>query len=413
MQERRPRLVYVVTHPVTADVLLRGQLSFMREQGFDVTVIGAPGPELDRVRDREEVRTIALPMARKNDARKDLVSLVQLTGVLRELAPDIVNAGTTKAGLLGMMAARAVNAPIRIYLLRGLRLETASGIMRVVLAGTERVACACAHDVICNSPSLRKLAVGSGHVPGRKASVLEHGSSNGVDTDRYTRGEELRAKGAELLGALGIPPEAPLVAFVGRLAWDKGITELLDAFEIVRREVPEARLAMLGGDLGGEVAERALADRVRAAQGVVATPHILDLAPYYARMDVLAFPSFREGFPNAVAEAQSAETPVVGFRSTGVIDAVADGETGALLAQGDVKGVAENVIRYLRSPELARAHGRAARARTVARYDRRIVWNAWLEAYRVRLAARGLPLPVATERDASGGAAVETRVTSR
>src|SRR4051812_10510708 len=67
---RRPRLVYVVTHPVTADLLLRGQLAFMREQGFDVTVIAAPGPELERVREREQVMTIAVPMERANNARK-------------------------------------------------------------------------------------------------------------------------------------------------------------------------------------------------------------------------------------------------------------------------------------------------------------------------------------------------------
>lgn len=394
MAGRRPRLVYAVTHPVTADVLLRGQLAFMREQGFEVTVVGAPGPELERVREREDVRVVAVPMARQTDPRRDLVSLARLTQVFRELRPDIVNAGTTKAGLLGMMAARAVSTPVRIYLLRGLRLETAKGAMRVVLAGTERIACACAHDVICNSPSLLRLAVGSGHVPARKAVVLGHGSSNGVDTDRYQRSEELRARGVALFEALGVPEDAPVVGFVGRLAWDKGITELLDAFEIVRREVPTARLVMLGGDLGGEVAEDALAARVRGAPGVVSTPHILDLAPYYARMDVLAFPSFREGFPNAVCEAQSAETPVVGFRSTGVIDAVADGETGALVDQGDVRGLAARVISYLRSPELARAHGRAARLRAVGCYDRALVWNTWLEAYRERLAARGLPLPV-------------------
>jgi glycosyltransferase involved in cell wall biosynthesis len=390
---RRPRLVYVVTHPVTADVLLRGQLAFMREHGFDVTVIGAPGPELDRVREREGVDTVSVPMVRHNDARQDALSLLQLTRALRRIRPDIVNAGTTKAGLLGMLAARAVSVPIRIYLLRGLRMETATGLMRQILGVTERVAAACAHDVPCVSPSLRRLSVDGGYIPARKACVIASGSSNGVDTERYKRTPELRARGAALLAELGVAPDEPVVGFVGRLARDKGITELLDAFAMIRREIPAAKLVLLGGDVGDEVAERSLAERVRASANVVATGTIADLAPYYARIDVLAAPTYREGFPNVIVEAASAEVPVVAFRSTGVVDAVVDGETGVLVAQGDVEGLARGVIGYLRSPELTTAHGRYARQRAERLYERSKVWTAWLEAYRDRLARLGLPLP--------------------
>lgn len=392
---RRPKLVYVVTHPVTADVLLRGQLTFMREHGFDVTVIGAPGAELDRVREREAVETIAVPMVRQNDARKDAVSLARLTRTLAALRPDIVNAGTTKAGLLGMVAARAVSVPIRIYLLRGLRLETATGVMRPILAATERIASACAHDVACVSPSLLRTSVDGGHIPAKKAVVIGKGSSNGVDTERYRRTEALRAEGARLLRPLGITDTDRVVGFVGRLVSDKGIAELLRAFAIVRRDVPSAKLVLIGGDLGDEVADASLVRSIRDAAGVVTTPFVHDLAPYYARLDVLAFPSFREGFPNAVVEAASAEVPAVAFRSTGVVDGIDDGTTGRLLAQDDVAAFAEALTAYVRDPALSTAHGLAARERAKCSFERHVVWNAWLEAYRERLAARGLPLPVA------------------
>jgi glycosyltransferase involved in cell wall biosynthesis len=334
-------------------------------------------------------------MVRHNDARQDALSLVTLTRALRRLQPDIVNAGTTKAGLLGMLAARAVSVPIRIYLLRGLRLETASGLMRQILGVTELIASACAHDVTCVSPSLMQLSVGGGFIPARKACVIASGSSNGVDTERFRRTPELRAHGAALLGELGIAPNDQVVGFVGRLARDKGITELLDAFDVIRAEIPSAKLVLLGGDLADEVGEPELVARVRATPNVVATGIIADLAPYYARIDVLAAPTYREGFPNVLIEAASAEVPVVAFRSTGVVDAVVDGETGVLVPQGDSVGLARGVLGYLRSVDRAAAHGRYARERAEKLYERRLVWTAWLEAYRARLARLGLPLPTA------------------
>src|SRR5689334_15544817 len=93
---RQPRLVYIVTHGVSADLLLHGQLAFMRENGFDVTVVASPGPELDRVLRRERVKIVPLQMSREMDPLRDAVSLARLTAVLRSLSPHIVNAGTPK-----------------------------------------------------------------------------------------------------------------------------------------------------------------------------------------------------------------------------------------------------------------------------------------------------------------------------
>lgn len=386
----RPRLVYLVTHSVTANLLLRGQLSFMRNAGFDVTLVGSPGRDFEAVAAREGVETIALPMAREPSPREDAVALARLARMMRTLRPTIVNAGTPKAGLLGMMAARAVGVPIRIYLLRGLRLETTKGTLRAILGTTERVASACATDVCCVSPSLLEAAAAHGHIPRKKARVVGAGSSNGVDTERYAPSSAAREAGAKLVRALGIADDEPLVAFVGRLNRDKGIVELLDAFAMVRRSVPKAKLLLIGGDLGDEAVDDALVARVRSAEGVVTSARVDDLVPWYARMDVHAFPSLREGFPNAVAEAASVEVPSVAFRSTGVVDGVVDGVTGALLARGDVAGMAAALVRYLQDPALRAAHGANARARVLAKFDRTRVWTAWADFYRERCAACGI-----------------------
>ena len=371
----KPRLVLVVTVPVTANVLLRGQLAYLGER-FDVTVISSPGPDLDEVERREHVRVVAVPIEREIAPQADAASLVRLTRELRALRPHIVNASTAKAGLLGMMAAKGLRVSARIYQLRGLRLETEAGVKRAVLGATERVAAACAHRVWCNSESLRTVYVAAGFASAQKCSVLGAGSSNGVDVERFTATPVHRARSLALRRELGIADDAPIVGFVGRPVADKGIAELLSAFDRVREAIPRTRLIVVGAGFAGDRATAELAARA----DVVLVPRVPEPAPYYAMMDVLAFPSRREGFPNAPLEAAVAGVPTVGIRATGVVDAVVDGQTGRLVPPRDVRAFADALVAYLGDSQLRRSDGERARARALESFARERVWE------RIRLA---------------------------
>src|ERR1700757_944805 len=136
-----PRLVYIMTSAASA-TYVRNHLIYMRERGFEVAFISAPGDELRIVRELSGVTIVTVPMEREISPFKDLVSLIRLYAALRRLRPTIVNAGTPKAGLLGMIAAWAAGVPIRIYFLLGLRLETTQALKRFVLSIAERWASA-------------------------------------------------------------------------------------------------------------------------------------------------------------------------------------------------------------------------------------------------------------------------------
>jgi glycosyltransferase involved in cell wall biosynthesis len=372
----KPRLVFAVTVPVTANLLLRGQLRYLSEW-FDISVISSPGPELDEVAAREGVRVIGIPIEREIAPAADARSLARITGELRALKPQIINASTAKAGLLGMLAAAALRIPARIYQLRGLRLETEVGAKRAVLGATERIAAACAHVVLCNSESLRAAYVAAGFAPASKCVVLGAGSSNGVDLARFASTAERQARARELRHELGIAADAPVIGFIGRPVADKGIGELLAAFDRVRKTLPTTRLVVVGAGFAGDRAT----DELAARRDVVLVPRVAEAAPYYAMMNVLAFPSLREGFPNAPLEAAAAGVPTVALRVTGVVDVIVDGETGRLVAQNDTRGFSEALLAYLHDPDLCRKDGERARRRAVSDFAREQVWERARVAY--------------------------------
>lgn len=391
--KRQPKLVYVTTHAISAENLMNGQLTFLRERGFDITVIAAPSGSLDVVREREQVATIPLPIEREISPAADARTLVKLCGLLRRLRPDIVNAGTPKAGLLGMIAAKLTGVPVRLYTLRGLRLETTSGFKERLLSATEWIASSCAQQVICVGESLRQEYVRRKLAPARKTTVLRCGSSNGVNAERFQFSPDQFLRIGQLRESLSIPPLAPVVGFVGRLTRDKGIVDLHEAFTRLLDEFPDLRLVLIGWPEEGDPVPPEVWQSIEQHPQIIRTGAIKDPALYYGLFDVFVFPSYREGFPNVPMEAAAAGVPVVGYSSTGTLDAVQDGATGTLVPLQDSAALAAATANYLRNPLLRRRHGEAGRNRVLKDFRREDIWQALSDLYGHWLRQRGLPLP--------------------
>jgi len=389
--------LHAVTSPLSL-VLLRGQLRHLQEAGFHPAALSAPGPFLEQAGLEDSVPVFSVRMEREVSPLRDFASLVRIWRLLRRLRPVICNAGTPKAGLLVMLAAWLARVPCRIYTMRGLRVETAHGLTRIILLSAERIACSCAHRVICVSSSLRDHAVKLKLVDPRKIVVLGSGSSNGVDAARFVPTPARLARAAEIRRELKLDGR-PLIGFIGRFTRDKGVGELTAAFDLVRQQFPDASLLLIGNHEQGDAIEPEVRARIDAGLGIVAIPFQPDIAPYYLAMDIFVLPTYREGFPNTPLEAQAAERPVVTTRATGAVDSVLDGNSGILVPVGDSGALADAIAKLLANPAMARRMGQAGRQRVEREFRQEIVWGELTELYRALLRERGLPVPVAARRE--------------
>jgi glycosyltransferase involved in cell wall biosynthesis len=386
MSSSQPRLVHMVTVPATLS-LMRGQLGFCVRAGFDVHVVASlgagPRPEVD-----EGVTLHSVEMNRSLAPVADLASVTRASALLARLRPDLVQAGTPKAALVGMMAARLCGTRVRIHHVRGLAHATAAKARSFAAAAATRVSCALSTQVLCVSESVRETLVQERFCAREKTHVLAYGSSNGVDAaGRFNPASHTSAR-LELRRSLGIPEDSVVIGFVGRLVRDKGIETLFDAWSLLRQQFGSAFLLLVGPFEDGDP----LPTRVR--EGLVSDPRVKltrtgwgQAAPLYSAMDIVGFPSLREGFPNVPMEAAAMGLPVVAARVGGSADAVLHGETGLLVEPRDASALSEALAGLMNDPALAQRLGAQGRNRALADYRPESIWQAQVDWYRALLAS--------------------------
>ncbi|WP_428265169.1 glycosyltransferase family 4 protein [Haliangium sp.] len=375
------RLLLAVTDPMSLG-FLRGRMAAAARAGFDVSVICGPGPHVRARIEAEGARAVEIPMARAMAPGHDTRALAALIRALRRLRPDIVDAGTPKAGLLVLLAARLTGVPCRVHTLHGLRDDTVAGLPGRLVTAATRLTCALAQRVVCVSPSLRERAVARGLVPEHNAVVLGAGSANGIDLDRFAPTDLGRQAARRLRRRLGITPDAPVLGFVGRLSVDKGVPTLAAAWVRLRAEHPDLHLVLVGPDDATDPVPTQVRRAFERDPRVHSLGWVDDPVPAYLAMDLLALPTRREGFGYALLEAAALGLPVVATRVTGCVDAVEDGVTGTLVAPDDVAAISAAISAYLADPDLRARHGRAGRARAERLFRQDELWDRLHALYR-------------------------------
>lgn len=388
-----PRLLRITTVPISLHLLLQGQFKYMRACGYDVLTMSADGAEVAEVV-KDGTKHIVIPFTRKITPIRDLVCLWKLIRAIGKLKPDIVHTHTPKAGLLGMLAARICSVPVRLHTVAGLPLMEANGLRRKILESVEKITYTCAHRVYPNSMGLKEFMLQHLKLSGSKVRMIGSGSSNGIDTLLFDRTIELEAQRRALRDKYNVKENDVVFSFVGRIVRDKGLVELVAAFKQIDNDVKlklensgrKFFLLLVGhfeddlDPLPADVLQFLMNDR-----RVILAGFQSDVRPWVMASDVFVFPSYREGFPNAVMQAGLLKVPCIVSDINGCNEIVQDGKTGLVIPPKNVEALADAMKALIDDAARRNEFGEAARQFVAANFKREDVWEKLREEYEAML----------------------------
>ena len=373
------KIIRVTTISDSLMSLLKGQLRFIN-QYYEVIGVSSEGETLKDVRENEGIRTEVVEMKRTIAPIDDLLAVYNLYKILKKERPHIVHTHTPKAGVIGMLASKLAGVKHRFHTVAGMPLLVATGPKRMLLNFVEKLTYKCATKVFPNSYGLKDIILKEGFTSDKKLSVIGKGSSNGIDVDHFDSAL-LKVSDLEALKQeLHIDKEFIFV-YVGRLVSDKGLNELVKAFDTISKN-QDVKLILVGwreSELDPLLLETE--NTLKQNEHIIEVGYQPDVRPYFAIADVLAFPSYREGFPNVVLQAGAMRMPSIVTNINGCNEIIIEGENGLIIPVKDVEALITSMEFFIKNPEAHQMMRTKSRQIIVDNYKHTYIWSELLKEY--------------------------------
>lgn len=376
------KIIRLTTVSTSLKTLLKGQHRFMSQNGFEVVGVSSPGNELQEVQQDEGIRVIPLEMTRTISPIQDLKSLLAFYKLCKKEKPLLVHSHTPKAGIVGMLGAKLAGVPIRLHTVAGLPLMEATGTKRRILNWVEKMTYSAATKVYPNSKGLYDFIIQEKFVNTTKLKVIANGSSNGIDTTFFSKEAIDSSSVEQLKNELGFSSSDFIYVFVGRLVGDKGINELIAAFKIISKHNAQAKLLLVGPQETklDPLSKRTLFE-IEHNEKIRSVGFQRDVRPFLALSQALVFPSYREGFPNAVMQAGAMELPCIVSNINGCNEIIEKGVNGLVIPVKNIDAIVEAMLIIFREHDIYTHLKANSRRMIVERYEQQVVWDALLNEY--------------------------------
>ena len=378
----KKKLIRVTTVPISLDKLIEGQMKFMTSHNFEVVGISSPGELLDKVGIKEGVRVKNITMSRKITPIQDLKAVFKLYKIFKKEKPTIVHTHTPKAGIVGMLASYLARVPNRLHTVAGLPLLEATGIKRKVLNTVEKITYNCATKVYPNSYGLKNIILENEFTRKSKLKVIGSGSSNGIDTSYFNLELFLDEENKFLRNKLDIVEDDFVFIFIGRIVGDKGINELVAAFEKLSTENKKVKLLLVGlFEEELDPLQEKTTNIIKNNKQIISVGYQNDVRPYFAIANALVFPSYREGFPNVVMQAGSMSLPSIVTDINGCNEIIENYLNGIVIKVKSVSAIYDAMLEMYTDKQLYRRIKEKTRNIIKQRYERKLFWGLLLSEY--------------------------------
>jgi glycosyltransferase involved in cell wall biosynthesis len=368
----RPRILLLITLAETGGAQTYvGTLGAALADDFDVVVAAHGQGPMQGVVENAGATFVPLRQMRRELGARDVLALAELVLLMRRRRPHIVHASSSKAGVLGRLAAWLTRVPIRVFTAHGWAFNAYAGARSRLFLLAERIARPLTTLTICVSENERDAGLAARTCDAERSVVIR----TGIDAASFP---------------VARPADAPpAIVAVGRLRAPKDTVSFIRALALLRGPF---QATLVGGGPDARAVEEELR-RTGLTSCVLLAGERDDVPEVLASSAIFVLSSRSEALPVSVLEAMAAGLPVVATRVGGVPELVVDGETGLLVPPADPPALAAALQRLLDEPELRARLGAAGRARVEEHFALEAFLESHLDLYRRALAARGLPLP--------------------
>ncbi len=378
----KKKICFVVAIPVTAQAFLSDHIRALSEE-YDVYLVA--NSELpDTMKGLPLSGYHIVKIERGISLWNDLKGVFALKRYFKDMHFDAVHSVTPKAGLLTALAGFIARVPDRIHIFTGQVWANKTGFSRWLLKFMDKIIARLNTHILVDGEGQRQYLIQNGVVSKEKSLVLGKGSISGVNLERFSPSAEIREG---IRAELRITADKVVFVFLGRLNHDKGLYELLPAFNRLAGERENVFLLLVGHDEENVAAHFSEYDNIIPGKnfcfyGLTNEPQRLLQAG-----DVFVLPTYREGFGSSVIEASAMGLPVICSDAYGVMDAMVDGVTGLRCKVGDEASLYNAMSAFVETPDLISRLGEAGRKRVQADFDGKEMSRLWVEFYRELFAA--------------------------
>lgn len=343
---------------------------------FDVMVIANEEEKLRVFAETEGVNFLLMPMRREISLINDFICLIRFICLFIKERPYIVHGNTPKAGMLSMVAAWLTKRPVRIYMCHGLRYQSENGFKRKLLMSFEKLSCFCATKVICVSSGVKNKLIGDNLCASRKAKVIGYGTAGGVDINYFSRTSNYMPV------IVTETANSFVFIFIGRIVRDKGVDELVKAFQRLCDDGYNVYLQLIGSmeqDLDPVGLETL--KMIKRNTRIHALGRQSDVRPFLEKSNALILPSYREGVGQVLLEACCMDVPCIASDIIGCNEVIVSGVNGELVPPRNSEMLYQIMKEWVCNPTKVAKMEKVCRNSIVERYAQDKVFHAYLDEY--------------------------------